>query len=520
MWFTFFCWMAVAIYCGVMIFLGFHTRVRSEKDEPKPNFEFWMAKRELPGWRLGTSLASGWLMLGWIGFGMSQIYLYGATGLWILPIPWFVLCFIILAMVPYVRRIRAVSLPQAMEKRYGKSARLIVALFSVYVFLSWTQAELFVGGILMSSFLSVPPFVCMTILAATVGVYMWMGGFRASVLTDITQFFLMAFFMIFLLAAAYMAAKSGSGGNILGKLAASTTVYGGAGNTLNLFVNGMLFPVILMIGYLPGWMTEQDLLLRIQAAPTTREAYKGAFTGFFLITVFVIAIPAVVALFAIAAFPPVNGMAPGAIGADAMNIIPSFISVLPAPVQVFMLVGIMGCQMSTVDTFANVAALPISYDIVDPALRKRGASERMRLHSARVLSIIAIAASLFLALISRRLGDVYYISSGVLSASIAVPAIFLFWHRTTLPGVVAASVTGFAVTIGMYWFEMKHLGSAEMFPLFLKGSFGYIYVAAGVVASVAVIVPVSLLTAKPSPLQLMEVDSAPCDSMSEFDRIV
>ncbi len=516
MTFTTVCWIATAVYMTVMVVLGFVTRVRREEQEHAPNFEFWLAKRQLPGWRLAVSLTSGWLMLGWIGFGVSQIYMYGATGLWILSIPWFILCFIIVAMVPFVRRVAAISLPQALEKRFGKSARAITAVFSVFVFLCWTQAELFVGGSLMSGLMQVNPWICMMVLALPVAIYTYMGGFRATVMTDVAQFVLMALFMAVLAFTAYTAATKATGGHILETVARTATPYGGQGGSWSLTVNGLLFPVVLLAGYLPGWMTEQDLLLRIQGAPTTRSARKGAWLALGLISVFVILLPAVVAFCAIAVFPPVDGAAAQAVGADAMNIIPAVIADLSAPVQVLMLLGILGCQMSTVDTFVNVSALAVAHDLLDPVLKPK-TSERTRLNVARLMSVLATLAALGLALMNSKLGDVYYISSGVLSASIAVPALFAFWRRTTSQGVIAASIVGFVSTIAMYWLEMKHLGSADSFPVFLRGSFGYLYVATGVVTSVITIVIVSLLTPRPGPAQLAAVHVTPIE---EADALV
>ncbi len=509
------CWAGVVVYCLIMFGLGYITRIRSAKHENLPNFEFWIAKRELPGWRLGVSLASGWLMLGWIGFGMAQVYMYGATGLWILPIPWFILCFIILLIVPFVRRISAVSLPQALEKRFGTSTRLLTAVFSVFVFLAWTQAELFVGGSLMQSFLNVPAWVCMAILSVPVMVYMAMGGFRASILTDIAQFVLMAIFMFVLAYAAWHAASLATSGHVWETLANTDTVSGPKGGTMSLLGNGWMFPLALLIGYLPGWMTEQDLLIRIQGAPSTKEAMKGAWTGFVLIALFVIGIPAFIAFCAIVAYPPVGGAAPEAIGADAMSIIPAFIKTLPAWVQVLMLVGIMGCQMSTVDTFSNVAALPIAHDMVDPAMRKNGASERSRLLVARLVSVVCIAASLGLALMNDKLGDVYYISSGVLSASIAIPAMFIFWKRANAAGITSGSLVGFIATVGMYWLEYKKM-TATSFPAFMQGGYGYYYIGVGVLAAVVVLVPVSLLTGAPKKEQVDAVQINPVDDPKLF----
>src|ERR1035438_8640902 len=93
-------WLALVPYCLGMVYIGWGIRKRIRRDQgDQVNYEFWIAKRQLPGWRLAMSLTAGWLMLGWVGFGMSQIYMYGVTGLWILPIPWLILCVIVIFMV-------------------------------------------------------------------------------------------------------------------------------------------------------------------------------------------------------------------------------------------------------------------------------------------------------------------------------------------------------------------------------------------------------------------------------------
>ena len=84
-----------------------------------------------------------------------------------------------------------IPLLQAIQKRYGRSARGMLAVLSFFVFIAWTQAELFMGGQLMSPFLNVPPWVCMAILVAPIILYVYMGGFRANVATDVAQFLIM-----------------------------------------------------------------------------------------------------------------------------------------------------------------------------------------------------------------------------------------------------------------------------------------------------------------------------------------
>ncbi len=512
---TFWYWFAVIAYCVAVIYIGFWIRNMYRK-KGVTQLEFWIAKRQLPYWWLATSLTAGWLMLGWIGFGMSQIYMYGATGLWILPIPWLILCFIVIAIVPFIRRIGAVSLPQAIEKRFGKSARILLAVFSFYVFILWTQAETFMAGTLLSPFLGIDPRWCMVLVIIPIIIYTYLGGFRAVVSTDVLQFSFMAIFMIILAVTAIVSASNVTDGNIIAALKDVATPWAGQGQTFNFGFLGWLFPVILLLGYLPGWMIEQDLTLRIQAAVSTKEARKSAWLGLLLIGVFVIILPSIIAFCSLVVFPPDAAGASAAIGANALGIISAFIAKLPIWLAAFMVVGIIASQMSTLDTFANVSAMPLAYDIIDPVLVKRKVSEKIRLAVSQYISVIVLLIALVLAFASESLSDVYYISSGVLSASIAIQAIFIFWRRTTLPAVITSSIIGFVGTVGGYILEYKILGSAELLPGFLQPSFGYNYIAFGVVLSFITIVVVSLLTARSPQTKLDNVKSQPVDDYAEF----
>ncbi len=199
-------WIAIIAYCLAVMFLGWKFR----KTGSRTQIDFWLADRKITGLRLGVSLASGWLMLGWIGFGMSQVYMFGASGLWILPIPWIILTLIIVAAVPIFRRIPSISLPQAIQKRFGSSARVFLAILSFGVFLSWTQAELFMAGTLASPFLGIPAWAVMVLLVVPILFYTWHGGFKAIVTTDMLQFVIMAAFMVILAFAGYKAATAAS----------------------------------------------------------------------------------------------------------------------------------------------------------------------------------------------------------------------------------------------------------------------------------------------------------------------
>jgi SSS family solute:Na+ symporter len=516
-------WIVFVLYSAAVIGMGVWSRnLRIRRQLEHKNLEFWMANRELPGWRLGISLTSGWLMLGWIGFGMSQIYAYGATGLWLLQIPWFILCILIIILVPFYRKVASVSLPQAIGRRFGPGARYLTAVFSICVFLSWTGAELVMVRTLVAPSLGMEgsaEYLVLALFIMPILIYTVIGGFRAIITTDLIQFSIMVLFIIVLGGWAYSKTSAAAPEGIMTALKDVTPPWAADKVALNPYFLGWIFPLALLVGYLPGWLIEQDLTLRVQAAPTTKQARFGAILGFLFITTFIIVIPAIVAFCALVVFNP-EGANAAAVGADYTGIIYAFIQQMPAWLGILMFLGLVACQMSTVDTFSNVTAMPLAYDLVEP-LGMKGAPREKVASMARVMTAVALILALAYAFIADTLGDVYFISSGVLSASIAVPAIAIFWKRANAPGVVIASILGAVSTIAMYLYEYYAIADnyTEVLPAWLVNGYGYLYIGTGVLVAVLSLIVVSLITPRSSEAQLAAVDETPVDGAEAIETV-
>lgn len=513
---TVFFWLAAIAYFLFVIIIGYVIWRKIHKDTATHQIlDFWIASRRFPGWRLAISLTAGWLMLGWLGYGMSMIYQMGLSGIWILPLPWFILCFIIIWMVPYVRRLPAISLPEAIQKRFGGSTRLIIALCSIFVFTSWTGAELFMVGHLGAPFLKITPVMTMIIVAIPIMIYTYFGGFRAVVITDLIQFIFMALFITILALVSIKAASVIANGNIIEHLKAIPTPYYGPGTMFSLFACGIAMPIILLFAYLPGWMIEQDLLLRIQGANSLKEAKKGAWYALVLITVFVITIPTIIAFCALILFPPGLESSSSAIGADATGIISAIIlQYFPFWAQILMFVGLISAQMSTVDTFANVIALPLTYDIIQPSFMK-GLSRAKIAQWSRILSICAIGLALIYAINATSLMDVYILSSGVLTASIAIPAFAIFWKKANRLGVILSSILGFVGNVIFYIFEY-HIWKHNFSPKWLADTYlGYIII--GLIGSIFGLIIGSLVGKPSTPEQLSAISARPLEGVEVFD---
>lgn len=509
-------WIAAVIYSIFVVLLGYYIWRKIRKDTATHQIlDFWIASRKAPGWRMAVSLTAGWLMLGWLGYGMSMIYQMGMAGLWILPLPWFILTFIIVWLVPYVRRLPAISLPEAIQKRYGISTRTIIALCSIFVFTSWTGAELYMVGHLASPFLKISPGAVMALFVIPIIIYTYFGGFRAVLLTDVMQFILMAAFITILGIVSLSAASAATGGSVTETLKSIATPYYGEGTMFRLFACGIAMPIILLVAYLPGWMIEQDLLLRIQGAKSLKESRKGAWMALVLINVFVIAIPVLIAFNALALFPPGAEGSAAAVGDDATGIISAIIlNYFPIGAQVLMFVGLIAAQMSTVDTFANVIALPLTYDIIQPSLLKNK-PKKLVSQWMRILSGAAILIALVYALNATSLMDVYILSSGVLTASIAIPAFAMFWRKTNRLGVILSASFGFVGNVVFYIYEY-HIVQHAYKPAWLADTYlGYIIIG---IAGSLIGLTAGIIIGKPSTeQQLATVSPVPLEGAEVFD---
>jgi len=170
-----------------------------------------------------------------------------------------------------------------------------------------------------------------------------------------------------------------------------------------------------------------------------------------------------------------------------VGIIPAFIAKMPSLLAYLMFLGVLACQMSTVDTFANVSAMAPANDI----LGKKG---QAGLHVGKIMSVVVLFLAFLYAVIADKLGDVYYISSGMLSASIAAPLIAYGWKRMSAATVFAASTAGALPAIGFYLPEYKvwKLTAPASLSL-LSNSIGYNYLGACVLTSALVLVVMTIL---------------------------
>ncbi len=176
-------------------------------------------------------------------------------------------------------------------------------------------------------------------------------------------------------------------------------------------------------------------------------------------------------------------------------------------------------SMSTMATFTNVCAMNISYDVLQPLVyRKRGWSDSKIMAWSRAWSLIVCFLMILFAfgidLLPKGLWDAYYLSSGVLSAGVAVPVFAMFWKRANLRGAFAGSLVG-GLTAFIGYFVEKYVLEFDYWPSQLAAS-ALGYAVWGVIAGVVTCIVVTLVTAPPPQERLDAIAAAPVDDHAEF----
>lgn len=438
-------WAAVLLYVIIALILGWRAHQNTGDGT-----EFWTAGQNLGAGSVGLSISAGFMSVSWsCVYAVQLFYWYGLAGIWLITVPWLLALSGIYFLAKKYRALPAFSQPEMVGDRFGKKAKQVVAISLALVFLVWGGAEIYVAAKLLAPGLGISVSWTIIGICLVVGVYATMGGFRAVVATDKLQYFIVA---LYILVIAWLAVQGlwDSTGRILP--ATNTLTFKSIRPWNDLVGPGLLTIVIGMIAYLPGWIFETDLWVRVQAAKNEREARLGMIIAGGNALLFVGILPLLIGVIALALFPSVGGISPEIIGNQGDSIFFALIQQFaPSWLALLAAVGLVAAAMSTIDTCANVMALSIAYDLL--ALHKKVNGKKL---SQYITAFVMLAAGIF-ALNTESLWDIFYLSGGILTTAIAFPIAAVFIPSVNSRGVTWSSVFGLLGTILAYFLQASGL---------------------------------------------------------------
>ncbi len=442
-------WLGILLYSITVIGIGFYVWLRDKKrGKEQDNTAYWEASRNLSAWSVGLSISASMMSVSWSSvYGVQLFYWYGLGGGWLLIIPWLLTMAGFFILAPLFRKFQVFSQPQLLEKRFGTRTRQLLAPTLILVFTIWAGAEIYAAGTLIAPFLGISVPKTLFLIALIVAIYSYSGGFEAVVSTDKIQFVLVA---VFITAIAFL------GINAIPPEASllNTPLPPKTQQTPILISPGWALIVLTFLAYMPGWIVETDVWIRLQAARSDGQARKGILIAGINSAVFVGLLPFLIGASALILFPPVNGHAPAEIQDGALIFTVMMQKYAPLWLNLALSIGLIAAAMSTIDTCGNVVALSFSHDLMEPVLAKRWPKKRLNLF-ARISSVGAIFLAFVYALFTESLWDIFYLSSGLLTTTVFIPVISSFFKSTRKLEVHLSIILGFVSTIVFYFLESR-----------------------------------------------------------------
>jgi SSS family solute:Na+ symporter len=420
----------VAAYLAGMLLVGawVSRRVRGFRD-------FFVAGGRITTPVLICTLVSTYYGLD-VTFGASETaYLEGVSAFFVYSAPFYVSYVAMAVLVaPRIRRLGALSLPEAMGRHYGAPARVAAAAASfLYSAPILSVAGL---GILAHVFLGWEPWVGTAVGAGLALAYTVMGGLWADAITDTVQFLLMCAGVA--VAAVVALTSIGTHAEI-----------GARVGTEALTITGTLgvSEILVYVGIALTPLVEPAFYQRTFAARNVRMVIAALLIGAALWAAYDWL---VVYLGLVGRDLVASGRIPADVDASAIILHVAGV-LLPVGLLGLFVAGCMASAMSTIDSYTLIAAGNVVYDGWQP-LARRPLADRGLLLAVRIASVATLAVSVFLSLRFDRLRDAWIFMSTVLLSTVLVPMIAaLFFLRRPRPRAGQASaIVGLLTAMGLF----------------------------------------------------------------------
>jgi SSS family solute:Na+ symporter len=442
---------------------------REKAGHEKDTSDYFLASKNLPWWAIGASLIAANIsaeqIVGMSGSGY-------AIGLAIASYEWMAALTLLIVgkfFLPIFLKNHIYTMPQFLERRYGKVLPVIMALFwlALYVFVNLTSI-IWLGSIAVNKVAGIDQNVALIILGSFALLYQIRGGLKAVALTDIVQVTLL---VLGGLVVAYLTLTQIGGGDLFRGFHQLVTTAPDHFHMilkkgdphyidlpgLSVLIGGM------WIANVAYWGFNQYIIQRALAAKSLDEAQRGVIFAAFL----KLLMPVIIVLPGIAAVV----LAPGLPKPDEAY--PTMMRLLPPGllglVFAALVAAIIASTASKINSIATIFTLDLYAKFRGEKTRAeddRGESVSEEKHLVLVGRVTAITAIIIAILVARPLVGsseqaFQFIQefSGFFTPGITVIFLLgLFWKRATEWGAIVAAVTSVGLS-----FIMKYTLPAAAF---------------------------------------------------------
>lgn len=374
--------------------------------------------------------------------------------------------------------IGALTSIEYLERRYPSPAvRLIAGVLTIFLLGCYVLAQFIAGGKGLALVTGVPYSLALLIAVGVILTYTMLGGYLAVAYTDALQSVIMLIGIGWILVAALF--------EVGGLTAANQSIASIDPTLLSVWGRGLGYEgqwgvvigalLIFSVGYM-GWPHVVTRHLAMQRPATARQA--GAYAT--LWNLLFVSAPYLLGILAIIILPDLDD--------PELAILRLAETLLPAAVTGIVLAAIMAAIMSTADSLLLQTGSVASRDLYQRFINPNASQQQMVWVSRGLVFGIGVVGY-FIALIEPPtvFSIVVFATSVLGSAFLPAYVCAVWWRKANTPGALASIVTG--ATIAFIWEPVGLAAISGLHPML-----------AGVMASTAMMISVSLATQTRSPV--------------------
>jgi solute:Na+ symporter, SSS family len=464
----------LVLYFALVVFIGFYAKGKANTSE-----DFFLAGREMTAWIAGLSFVSANLgsleLMGWAG-AAYQYGILAAHWYWIGAIP--AMLFLGIVMMPFYYISKTHSVPGYLQLRFGEGARAVSAVSFAVMTILMSGVNMYAMALVMKTVLGWNISFSIWVGAATVALYVMLGGLRSAIINEVLQFVLIwaGAAMIPILGLI----EAGGWTKLKAQIAVNvgTNDYGHMWSTLGSFKDnpmgvhwtGIIFGLgfVISFGY---WTTDFLVVQRVLSANNLRSAKMAPVIG----AAFKMAVPLIVivpGLLALAVLKNPDG--------SMMHLVPesmaaatgqhSYNEVLPLMLIRYCGPGLLGLGITALvagfmsGMAGNVSAFSTvwTYDLYGAFMNKK-ASDKHYVAMGRWSTVIGMLVSIATAYLVMNAASIMDYVQALFSFFIAplfgTVILGMLWKRATHWGGFLGLLAGTVSSISMFIWVQRSAGA-------------------------------------------------------------
>lgn len=465
-------WIILAVYLLAMIGIGIYCRRRTSNVS-----DFVLGGRNLGAWftafAYGTSYFSAVVFIGYAGqFGWN----YGVAATWIGIGNAFLgstLAWILMGKRTRLmsKHLQASTMPEFFERRYRSKKLKTASALIVFIFLIPYTASVYNGlSRLFEKALGIDYEICIVVMAILTAVYVILGGYKATAISDFVQ----GIIMLFGITAVVLCTLNAKGGfsSALAQLGAISDGKASAG-TLNSWFGPdpiNLFGVVILTS-LGTWGLPQ-MVHKFYAIKDDAAIKRGTIIS----TIFALVVAG--GSYFLGGFGRLFVTADEITSAAGKmqydQIIPTVLEIALQGKEILMgivIVLVLAASMSTLSSLVLTSSSTLTIDLILP-LTNRQIGEKKQVFFMRILIAVFLLISVVIALNPNAyISTLMSISWGALAGAFLAPFLYgLFSKKITKAAVASSFVSGVVITVvhmclfSLGWFPQLNAAVAS-FPL-------------------------------------------------------